>query len=426
MRAFIFPGQGSQAVGMGAELAAASAAARAVFEEVDEALGQHLSRLMADGPADALTLTENAQPAIMANALAVLAVLEREGGVRLAERAECVAGHSLGEYSALCAAGAFDLATAARLLRTRGRAMQAAVPAGEGAMAALIGTDLAGAAALCGAAAKGEVCQPANDNGGGQVVISGARAAVERAMALSKERGIKRAVALPVSAPFHCALMAPAADAMAEALAETAIRPPLLPVYANVSAAPESDPAAIASTLSRQRTVPVTIHVALADVPALLTAELIMGRARVTERGLQRDFGIAEPRIAVAGLNPHAGENGAIGREELDVVAPAIEQLRAEGMRIEGPLPADTMFHPRARARYDAALCLYHDQALIPVKALHFDEGVNLTLGLPIVRTAPDHGTAFAIAGRGQADPGAFVAAIALAGRCAEHRARAQ
>ena len=174
------------------------------------------------------------------------------------------------------------------------------------------------------------------------------------------------------------------------------------------------------------RTVPVTIHVPLAQVPEQLTVELIVARARVTERGLQRDFGIPEPRLAIAGLNPHAGENGALGREETDIVVPAVEQLRAEGMRIEGPLSADTMFHARARANYDAALCLYHDQALIPIKTLHFDEGVNLTLGLPIVRTAPDHGTAFDIAGRGLADPGAFIAAIALAGTCAENRARAQ
>jgi 4-hydroxythreonine-4-phosphate dehydrogenase len=172
------------------------------------------------------------------------------------------------------------------------------------------------------------------------------------------------------------------------------------------------------------RTVPITIHVALADVPKLLTVELIVARARVTERGLQRDFGIPHPRLAIAGLNPHAGEGGALGREELDVIIPAVEQLRVEGMAIEGPLSADTMFHARARARFDAALCLYHDQALIPIKTLHFDEGVNLTLGLPIVRTAPDHGTAFAIAGRNEADPGAFVAAIALAGQCAGHRAR--
>jgi [acyl-carrier-protein] S-malonyltransferase len=252
MRAFIFPGQGSQAVGMGAELAAASPAARAVFEEVDDALGQNLFRLMADGPADELTLTANAQPAIMVNALAVLAVLEGEGGVRLADKADFVAGHSLGEYSALCAAQAFDLSTTARLLRTRGEAMQAAVPAGEGAMAALIGTDFEGARALCEAAAEGEVCQPANDNGGGQVVISGTRPAVERAMALSKTRGIKRAVPLPVSAPFHCALMQPAADAMAQALADTVIRPPLVPVFANVSAAPVADPGQIRTLLVEQ------------------------------------------------------------------------------------------------------------------------------------------------------------------------------
>jgi len=254
LRAFIFPGQGSQTVGMGAGLAAASPAARAVFEEVDDALGQHLFRLMAEGPAEELTLTENAQPAIMAHALAVLAVLEREGGMRLADRADVVAGHSLGEYSALAAAQAFDLPTTARLLRTRGRAMQAAVPAGEGAMAALIGTDLAGAAALCDAAAGGEVCQPANDNGGGQVVISGAKAAVDRAVVLAKERGVKRAVPLPVSAPFHCALMRPAADTMAEALAATAIRPPLVPLYANVSAAPVADPEAIRTLLVAQVT----------------------------------------------------------------------------------------------------------------------------------------------------------------------------
>jgi [acyl-carrier-protein] S-malonyltransferase len=254
MRAFIFPGQGSQAVGMGADLAAASRAARAVFEEVDEALGQSLFRLMAQGPADALTLTENAQPAIMANALAVLAVLEKEGGVRLADKADYVAGHSLGEYSALCAAQAFDLATTARLLKLRGQAMQAAVPAGEGAMAALLGVDFALAEAICAEAAQGEVVQAANDNGGGQVVISGAKAAVERAMALSKEKGVKRAVPLPVSAPFHCALMQPAADAMAEALGKTAIRAPLVPVYANVTAAPVADPQAIRDLLVAQVT----------------------------------------------------------------------------------------------------------------------------------------------------------------------------
>jgi 4-hydroxythreonine-4-phosphate dehydrogenase len=174
------------------------------------------------------------------------------------------------------------------------------------------------------------------------------------------------------------------------------------------------------------RTVPVTTHVALKDVPSLISPDLIVSRARTTERGLARDFGIEQPRLAMAGFNPHAGESGALGREEIDIVIPALERLREEGIRIEGPLAADTMFHPRARARYDAALCLYHDQALIPLKTLHFDEGVNITLGLPIVRTSPDHGTAFNIAGRNQADPGATIAAIRLAHQCAENRARAQ
>jgi [acyl-carrier-protein] S-malonyltransferase len=254
MRAFIFPGQGSQAVGMGSELAVASVAARAVFEEVDDALGQALARLMAEGPPDELQLTENAQPAIMANAIAVLRVLEAEGGIRLADKADYVAGHSLGEYSALCGAQAFDLATAARLLKLRGRAMQAAVPIGEGAMAALLGADFALAEAICADAAEGEICQAANDNGGGQVVISGHKAAVERAMALSKERGVKRALPLPVSAPFHCALMQPAADAMADALARAAVRAPLVPVYANVTAAPASAPDEIRDLLVRQVT----------------------------------------------------------------------------------------------------------------------------------------------------------------------------
>lgn len=171
------------------------------------------------------------------------------------------------------------------------------------------------------------------------------------------------------------------------------------------------------------RAVPVTIHTALADVPGQLTTELIVTRARVTARGLQRDFGIAEPRLAVAGLNPHAGESGTLGREEIELIAPAIEQLRAEGIDIAGPLSADTMFHARARARYDAAICMYHDQALIPLKTLHFDDGVNITLGLPIVRTSPDHGTAFDIAGHGTAQPDAMIAAICMAGECATRRA---
>ena len=266
MRAFIFPGQGSQAVGMGRALADASPHAREVFGEVDEALGQNLYRLMTEGPADELQLTENAQPAIMANAIATLRVLEREAGVRLADKADYVAGHSLGEYTALCAAGTFDLATTARLLRLRGRAMQAAVPVGEGAMAALLGTDLDKAQVIAGAAVdailaeggpetEGElVCTVANDNDPGQVVISGHRAAVERAVALAKDLGAKRAVLLPVSAPFHCPLMADAATAMEAALAYANISAPLVPLYCNVDAAAIADPGAIRVALVAQVT----------------------------------------------------------------------------------------------------------------------------------------------------------------------------
>ncbi|WP_242095836.1 ACP S-malonyltransferase [Sphingomonas sp. CROZ-RG-20F-R02-07] len=254
MRAFVFPGQGSQAVGMGAALADASAVARAVFEEVDEALGQHLSRLMREGPAETLQLTENAQPAIMANAIATLRVLEREGGVRLADKADFVAGHSLGEYTALCAAGAIDLSTTARLLKHRGQAMQAAVPVGVGAMAALLGVDLAKAQAIADAGAEGEVCTVANDNDPGQVVISGAKAAIDRAVASAKDHGAKRALLLPVSAPFHCPLMQPAADAMATALADARINAPLVPVFANVTAAAVSDPDTIRRLLVEQVT----------------------------------------------------------------------------------------------------------------------------------------------------------------------------
>ena len=250
MRAFIFPGQGSQAVGMGKALAEASPVARAVFQEVDEALGQHLSRLMAEGPAEELTLTENAQPAIMANAIATL----RASGIDLADKADFVAGHSLGEYSALCAAGSFDLATTARLLKQRGQAMQAAVPVGEGAMAVLLGLDFDQARAVAEEAAQGEVCEAANDNGGGQVVVSGHAGSVERAIEIAKSKGAKRAMLLPVSAPFHCRLMQPAADAMAEALSQTALRAPLVPVYANVTAAPASGPDEIRDLLVRQVT----------------------------------------------------------------------------------------------------------------------------------------------------------------------------
>ncbi len=262
MRAFIFPGQGSQSVGMGTALAAASPLAREVFDEVDDALGQKLFRMMADGPAEQLTLTENAQPAIMASAIATLRVLEKEGGVRLADKADYVAGHSLGEYSALCAAGAFDLATTARLLKRRGRAMQAAVPVGEGAMAALLGADLDTARAIAGAALDsilaegGEqlVCTVANDNDPSQVVISGHRAAIERAIQLTKDLGAKRAILLPVSAPFHCALMQDAADAMENALLDADIAAPLVPVYCNIDAAPIADPSAMRVALVAQVT----------------------------------------------------------------------------------------------------------------------------------------------------------------------------
>ncbi|MHA3839626.1 ACP S-malonyltransferase [Sphingomonas aestuarii] len=254
MRAFIFPGQGSQSVGMGQALAAASPVAREVFQEVDEALGQHLFKLMTEGPEAELTLTENAQPAIMAHAIAVLRVMEREGGMRLADKADFVAGHSLGEYTALCAAEAIDLATTARLLKTRGRAMQAAVPVGEGAMAAVLGADRDKAQAIADAAAEGEVCTVANDNDPSQVVISGAKAAIERALPLAKEMGAKRAILLPVSAPFHCPLMQPAADVMADALGAVAVQAPLVPLYANVTAAPVADAQTIKALLVEQVT----------------------------------------------------------------------------------------------------------------------------------------------------------------------------
>jgi [acyl-carrier-protein] S-malonyltransferase len=252
--AFVFPGQGSQAVGMGQALAQQFAAARAVFAEVDEALGQKLSQLMWDGPEDQLTLTENAQPALMAMSMAVVRVLEAEHGVTVAGTARCVAGHSLGEYSALAAAGAFTLADTARLLKIRGRAMQAATPVGTGAMAALLGLDFATAAAAALEGAQGDVCQAANDNSDGQVVISGHKAAVERAAEIAKVKGAKRAVMLPVSAPFHCALMQPAADAMAAALAQVAMKAPVVPVIVNVKAGPLTDPADIRASLVAQVT----------------------------------------------------------------------------------------------------------------------------------------------------------------------------
>jgi [acyl-carrier-protein] S-malonyltransferase len=251
--AFIFPGQGSQAVGMGAELAKAYPSARAVFDEVDAALGQSLSKIMWEGPEAELTLTENAQPALMAVSLAAMRVLS-EKGLRLPDRAAYVAGHSLGEYSALAASGALSLADTARLLKTRGRAMQQAVPVGEGAMAALLGADLAQAQELAKAAADGEVCQAANDNAPGQVVISGSKAAIERAVALGPKFGARRVVPLPVSAPFHCALMQPAADAMRDALAAVEIKAPSVPLVANVLAAPITNPEEIRKRLVEQVT----------------------------------------------------------------------------------------------------------------------------------------------------------------------------
>jgi len=265
VHAFIFPGQGSQSVGMGRDLAAAFAAAREVFEEVDETLKQKLSKLMFEGPGEELTLTENTQPALMAHSLAVLRVLEQEGKFRLQDKALVVAGHSLGEYSALAAAGAFSVADAARLLKLRGQSMQKAVPPGVGAMAALLGADMDQARAICEQAApvpdsethEREVIDPANDNGGGQVVVSGHRAAVERAIEIAKSMGIRRAMLLPVSAPFHCALMAPAAEAMAEAFEKTPPGRPVVPLIPNVSAQKEMSPPDIRDMLVKQVTATV-------------------------------------------------------------------------------------------------------------------------------------------------------------------------
>jgi [acyl-carrier-protein] S-malonyltransferase len=250
MRAFIFPGQGSQSVGMGAALAEASRAARDTFDEVDEALGQHLFRLMREGPDEDLKLTENAQPAIMAHSIAVL----RTMGVPLTDLASFVAGHSLGEYSALCAARSFDLATTAKLLKLRGRAMQQAVPVGQGAMAALLGADLELAQKIADAAAQGEVCTVANDNDPSQVVISGHKGAIDRAIEIAKDMGAKRAVPLPVSAPFHCPLMHPAAEAMRDALSYVVVEAPAVPLVANVTSEPTSDPDTIRNQLVDQVT----------------------------------------------------------------------------------------------------------------------------------------------------------------------------
>jgi [acyl-carrier-protein] S-malonyltransferase len=275
MRAFLFPGQGSQSVGMGAALAESSAIARDVFGEVDEALGQNLFKLMREGPEDDLKLTENAQPAIMAHALAVFRALTVEGGVSLDKAAQFVAGHSLGEYSALAAAGSFDLATTAKLLKLRGQAMQAAVPVGVGAMAALLGADLDLAQRIAATAAEGEVCAVANDNDPSQVVLSGHKGAIDRAIAIAKEMGAKRAVPLPVSAPFHCPLMQPAADAMAEALGKTEIIAPAVPLFANVTAQAVADPATIRDQLVEQVTGMVRWRESIANMASSGVEEFV-------------------------------------------------------------------------------------------------------------------------------------------------------
>ena len=296
--AFVFPGQGSQAVGMGAELAKAYASARAVFDEVDAALGQKLSDIMFKGPIETLTLTENAQPALMAVSLAVMRVLEHEKGFRLAGKVKYVAGHSLGEYSALAAAGALSVADAARLLKTRGRAMQAAVPVGQGAMAALLGVGKEAAEKLAAEAAQGEVCQLANDNEPTQAVISGAKTAIDRAAGLAKAHGVRRFMPLNVSAPFHCALMQPAADVMADALAKVEIKAPAVPLVANVLAAPISDPAEIRRRLVEQVTGTVRWRECVARMAADGVTDHLRdrlgqgaGRARQAHRaGAQRNL----------------------------------------------------------------------------------------------------------------------------------------
>jgi [acyl-carrier-protein] S-malonyltransferase len=306
VHAFIFPGQGSQTVGMGRDLAAAFGAARAVFEEVDEVLKQKLSKLMFEGPIEELTLTENAQPALMAVSLAVLRVLQTEGGVVLKEKVALVAGHSLGEYSALAAAGAFSIADTALLLKLRGQAMQRAVPAGQGAMAALIGVELEAAKEICAEAETGpndrEVVGCANDNGGGQVVISGHKGAVERAIEIAKAKGVKRAMLLPVSAPFHCALMAPAADAMAEAFANTPPRVPIVPVVANVSAAKASDPVEIRDLLVAQVTATVRWRESVQEMVALGVDSFVeLGTGKVLTGLVKR---IAPDAAAVSAGSP--------------------------------------------------------------------------------------------------------------------------
>lgn len=292
--AFTFPGQGSQQVGMGADLAQAYETARHVFEEVDEALGQKLSQIIWEGPLETLTLTENAQPALMAVSVAAARVLEQDKGISLKDKVKFVAGHSLGEYSALTVAGSLGLGDAARLLKIRGKSMQAAVPVGEGAMAALLGLDLPDAQKLAEAAADGDVCQAANDNAPGQVVVSGARTAVERAVEMASDYGARRAILLPVSAPFHCALMQPAADAMEQALGEVEIKQPAVPLIANVVAGEITDPEEIRKCLVEQVTGIVrwresVMYMANAGVTTLYeigAGRVLTGLARRIERSL--------------------------------------------------------------------------------------------------------------------------------------------
>jgi [acyl-carrier-protein] S-malonyltransferase len=319
--AFVFPGQGSQAVGMGADLARAYGAARTVFDEVDAALGQKLSEIMFNGPLETLTLTENAQPALMAVSLAVMRVLE-EKGFRLPDTVRYVAGHSLGEYSALAAAGALKVADAARLLRLRGQAMQAAVPVGQGAMAALLGVGKDAGEKLAAQAAQGEVCQLANDNEPTQAVISGAKSAVERAAQLAKAHGVRRFIPLNVSAPFHCALMQPAADAMAQALAEVEIKAPLVPLVANVLAAPIRDPGEIRQRLVEQ----VTGTVRWRECVARMAAD---GVSHIYEIGSGKVLAGLAKRIV-----PSLSASAVGTPQDIDAVLPALTQgLAQQGWR---------------------------------------------------------------------------------------------
>ena len=298
-RAFVFPGQGSQNVGMGADLAIAFPVAREVFEMVDEALGERLSAIMFEGPDDELRLTKNAQPALMTMSMAVIRVIESEMGQSLADLADAVAGHSLGEYTALAAAGAISLEDAARLLRRRGEAMQQAVPVGEGAMAALLGAEMALAAEIAEAASALGICSLANDNAPGQVVLSGAKTAIDRAVGMAKEKGVRKAVLLPVSAPFHCPLMAPVADIMAGALAEVAIVPPTLPVFANVSAAAETEPDQIRKLLVDQVTAMVRWRECVGAMRALGVEVLVEAGAGTVLKGLTKRIDSDLKAIAV-------------------------------------------------------------------------------------------------------------------------------